>query len=165
MSEQQDKIFVRTFIGVIVVLVVITVALIFLASSAEMGFLDEERAALERDRVVARLQPVAAVRLSGEPMPETVAPKAQEAAGPMSGEEVVASVCAACHDTGLLNAPKTGTKADWEPRLAQGFDTLVKNAINGIRAMPPRGGNPNLSDEEIREAVTIMVEKSGLSAK
>lgn len=164
MGQHQDKAFVRTFIGVIAVLVAITVGLIILASGTSTDYQDEERAALRRERAEARLQPVAAVRLSGEPMPEVVAKQAPAAAAePMSADQVVAQVCAGCHQAGVMGAPKLGAAGDWKPRLAQGFDTLVQNAINGIRGMPPKGGNPSLTDEQIREAVTLMLKDAGLS--
>ncbi len=78
-----------------------------------------------------------------------------------SGEEVVKAVCSMCHAAGLMNAPKIGDKAQWGPRITQGYDTLVKNAINGVRTMPAKGGNPALSDKEVAEAVKHMANASG----
>ena len=77
-----------------------------------------------------------------------------------SGDEVYKAVCSACHSVGLLGSPKFGDKAAWAPRIAQGQDTLVSHAINGIRSMPARGGNPALSDEEVGNAVAYMVAKA-----
>jgi cytochrome c5 len=57
----------------------------------------------------------------------------------------------------VAGAPKTGVAADWAPRIAQGEDTLVTHAINGIRGMPPRGTCATCSDDEIRNAVKHMV--------
>lgn len=82
-----------------------------------------------------------------------------------SGEEVVTAVCGMCHTAGLMNAPKIGDKGLWAPRIAQGYDVLVNNAINGIRAMPARGGNPALTDGEIAGAVAYMANASGASFK
>lgn len=78
-----------------------------------------------------------------------------------SGEEVVTAVCSMCHAAGLMNAPKIGDKAQWAPRIAQGYDTLVSHAINGIRSMPARGGNAALTDGEIANAVANMANASG----
>lgn len=78
-----------------------------------------------------------------------------------SGEEVVKQVCSMCHATGLLNAPKVGDKVAWKPRIAQGYDTLVSHAINGIRSMPARGGNAALTDGEIANAVVNMANQAG----
>jgi len=78
-----------------------------------------------------------------------------------SGEEVVKAVCAMCHAAGLMNAPKIGDKAQWGPRIAQGYETLVQHAQAGIRTMPARGGNPDLSDAEIAGAVANMANQAG----
>ena len=78
-----------------------------------------------------------------------------------SGEEVVKAVCSMCHGAGLMGAPKIGDKGQWGPRIAQGYDTLISHAINGIRSMPPRGGNAALTDGEIANAVANMVNQSG----
>jgi len=78
-----------------------------------------------------------------------------------SGEEVVKAVCAMCHAAGLMNAPKIGDKGQWAPRIAQGYDLLVSHAINGIRSMPAKGGNPALTDGEIANAVANMANASG----
>ncbi|MEY3862219.1 MAG: hypothetical protein RIR60_585 [Pseudomonadota bacterium] len=82
-----------------------------------------------------------------------------------SGEEVVKAVCGMCHTAGLMNAPKIGDKGQWATRIAQGYDVLVSHAINGIRSMPARGGNPALTDGEIANAVAHMANASGASFK
>lgn len=82
-----------------------------------------------------------------------------------SGEEVVTAVCGMCHGTGLMNSPKIGDKDAWKPRIALGYDTLVKNAINGIRTMPAKGGNPALTDGEIANAVAHMANLGGADFK
>jgi len=79
----------------------------------------------------------------------------------MSGEEVVNAACNACHGAGLPGIPKIGDQAAWKPRIAQGYDVLVNNAKQGLRMMPPRGGNPDLTDLEIQRAVAFMANKSG----
>lgn len=78
-----------------------------------------------------------------------------------SGEEVVKAVCSMCHAAGLMNAPKIGDKGQWQPRIAQGYETLVKHALEGIRSMPARGGNPALTDNEVAGAVKYMANASG----
>jgi cytochrome c5 len=78
-----------------------------------------------------------------------------------SGADVVKGVCAMCHATGLMSAPKIGDKTQWEARIAQGYETLVKHAIEGIRTMPAKGGNPDLSDAEIAAAVAEMANQAG----
>ena len=85
----------------------------------------------------------------------TAAPKRE----PYSAEEVLAKVCNACHQTGVLDAPKNGDAGAWKPRAdaAGGIDGLVKSAIAGKNAMPPRGGDPSLSDEELKAAIEQMM--------
>ena len=61
------------------------------------------------------------------------------------------------HGAGIAGAPKFGDKAAWAPRLATGIDTLYKVALTGKGAMPPRGGNKDLSDAEVKAAVDTMV--------
>lgn len=100
---------------------------------------------------------------------EAAAPAAKTAAlvaaaAPVTGkggEEVYKAVCSMCHATGLMNAPKFGDKAQWEPRIKQGQDTLVNNALKGIRMMPAKGGNPGLSDAEVAGAVKYMANAAG----
>lgn len=70
------------------------------------------------------------------------------------------TACMACHASGAAGAPKTGDKAAWKPRIAAGMGTMVKNAINGIGAMPPKGGRPNLTDAQIKAVVKYMAAES-----
>ena len=89
----------------------------------------------------------------------TPAPAAQTAAagaGANAGEALYKQTCSVCHAAGVAGAPKFGDKAAWAPRIAQGIDTLVQNAIKGKNAMPPKGGS-SASDAEIRAAVQYMV--------
>ena len=110
----------------------------------------------EPDVVARRIQPVARVEF------------ADAAAGPraaLSGEEVYKAVCAACHGAGVAGAWKFGDKEAWAPHLKGGLDALVKNAINGIRAMPPRGGRADLTDIEVARAVVYMANAAGANFK
>jgi cytochrome c5 len=85
------------------------------------------------------------------------------AGGAINAEQIVNTSCAACHGTGALNSPKIGDKGAWGPRIAKGYETLVKHAIDGFNMMPARGGNPALSDAEIAHAVAFMANKAGAS--
>ena len=82
-----------------------------------------------------------------------------------TGEQVVKSVCAACHQAGKNGAPRVGDREAWIPRLKQGVDTVVASAIRGHGGMPPRGGQANLTDLEIRNAVLYMFNPAGTAAK
>ena len=73
------------------------------------------------------------------------------------GKDVYESTCRKCHRTGIEDAPKAGDKAAWAPRIATGKEALVKSVIEGKGAMDPRGGKPELTDEEIRAAVDYLL--------
>lgn len=82
-----------------------------------------------------------------------------------SGQQVYDAVCATCHSSGALNAPKFDSKGDWAARLGKGFDTLVKHALEGFNQMPARGGDGDLSDVEVARAVAYMANSAGASFK
>jgi cytochrome c5 len=72
----------------------------------------------------------------------------------MTGPDVVTKVCGACHTAGVLGAPKIGDKGAWASRGS--LSTLVASAVKGKNAMPPKGGDPSLSDAEIKAAIQEM---------
>lgn len=77
-----------------------------------------------------------------------------------TGEAVYKAQCTACHATGVTGAPKSGNAAEWAPRIAKGYDTLLTHALKGFNAMPPQGGG-NFSDLEIGRAVVYMANAAG----
>ncbi|MEJ2173667.1 MAG: c-type cytochrome [bacterium] len=77
------------------------------------------------------------------------------------GVDIFDAVCWACHTEGNDGAPRIGDRAAWEKRAAQGLDTLTRNALQGIRGMPPHGGNTSLSRLELQRAIVYMVNASG----
>lgn len=81
-----------------------------------------------------------------------------------AGKSVYGKACALCHAAGVAGAPKPGDKEDWAPRIAQGNDVLYKHALEGFTgakgAMPARGGNASLSDDDVKAAVDFMVAQS-----
>lgn len=81
----------------------------------------------------------------------------QVASAELSGEQVYQQVCASCHAAGVLNAPKPGDAAAWDARMAKGIEAVYASAINGIGAMPAKGGRPDVSDESVKAAVDFMV--------
>lgn len=114
--------------------------------------------------------PISAVAVSAPasnapaaPIVAAVIPAAADAsaAKPAGGEGVYKTACAACHSAGIAGAPKSGDKAAWAPRLAQGKDTLYKHAIQGFQGkggvMPAKGGNTALSDADVKSAVDYMM--------
>ncbi len=78
-----------------------------------------------------------------------------------TGKDVVTSTCSACHATGKNGAPRIGDKKAWGKVASQGLTSLTQVALDGIRQMPPHGANLQLTDTEIKRAVTYMVNRSG----
>ncbi|MEN6585218.1 MAG: c-type cytochrome [Sulfuricella sp.] len=77
-----------------------------------------------------------------------------------TGEQIVKARCGECHSTGKGGAPHIGNMEEWSPRLKSGVENLVKSSIRGHNAMPSRGGLSNLSDADMRAAITYMVTPS-----
>jgi len=78
-------------------------------------------------------------------------------ASSIDGKALYKTICFACHDTGAANSPKLTDKAIWQPRIALGKEALYNTAINGKAAMPPKGGNMALSDDEVKAIVDYMI--------
>ena len=178
MGENDDKVFLKRFSGIIAGLVIVTILIIIISvgnDRLEPG-LNPSRAILAEERVA----PVAAVRTelpsadveqqdagttemdssetstAAEP-DEQLADAPVESTADIDGSAIYASTCIACHSTGVAEAPVPGSDS-WNERAANGVDELVANAIAGIAPMmPPKGGNPNLSDVEIRAVVEHMM--------
>ncbi|HHX2519221.1 TPA: c-type cytochrome [Neisseria subflava] len=96
--------------------------------------------------------------------PKADAAKAEDkgaAAGGADGKKVYEASCQACHGGAVPGVPHVGKKEDWAPRIQQGKDTLHKHALEGFNAMPAKGGNGSLSDDEVKAAVDYMANQSG----
>lgn len=78
-----------------------------------------------------------------------------------TGEAIYKAVCIACHDSGVAHAPKLGDAAAWKPLIEEGQHVLSAHAFVGVRAMPARGGDDELSLEEFSRAVAWMARNSG----
>jgi len=111
--------------------------------------------AMTPESVASRIQPVGRLEFGAPPA----------APGTRNGESIVKAVCSNCHAQGLANAPKIGDANAWAPHIKEGLPALVKNAINGIRAMPPRGGDATLTDIEVARAVVFMANQAGAKFK
>ena len=83
----------------------------------------------------------------------------QKAPVKRTGEQIVKMRCIKCHETGKGGAPKIGDRDAWIPRLKDGLDATVRSAINGHGGMPARGGMPSVSDAELKDAITYMINK------
>ena len=104
-----------------------------------------------------RIQPVARVELAAS------GPKV--AVGSRSGGNMIKAACGACHNARAAGAPKTGDQGAWAPRIALGLDGLLKSAIAGKNAMPPKGGVADATEDEIKRAIVVMANQSGASFK
>lgn len=154
----QDKQFYTTFFVIMAGLAVLAIILVITATSLTSDVSRSEPEAV----VIDNIKPVGQVYVAGESEPESAAVTADAgaAAEPKSGEEIYNGSCMACHATGAAGAPKVGDAATWAPRIAQGNDKLLANAINGLNAMPPKGLCMACSDADLQAAIDYMVSQS-----
>ncbi|MCB1737917.1 MAG: cytochrome c5 family protein [Gammaproteobacteria bacterium] len=160
--SDHDSSFFKTFVGVLGFLVVLAFVIFFVAQYVidKSGINNSAETQSIRDEAIAkRIAPEGKVRMMGDA--EIASASADAAAGPKSAKDIVTATCSGCHSSGVLGAPKIGDKASWDARYAGGLDALVASAIAGKGAMPARGGNAALSDEEVRAAVEQMLADSG----
>jgi len=161
-EEQTDKVFIRNMIIVLVLLVVFTFSIVFLAR--DVGFKDEEDNPSRAVTTEERIKPVADVFTGEEGAAAIEAAAATSVTevkaafdGSLDAEMIYASVCSVCHGTGAAGAPIPGSPLMAE-RAGKGMDVLMQNALNGLNAMPPRGGRADLSDEQVRVIVEYMIQ-------
>ncbi len=165
MSAEHDRKFFDTFMLILGILAAITIGLMLLAGVISDRTAKQFRAEdpLNQRETLARIAPVAKVAVAGQDNTALAVPAAATttAAVDLPGEEVYAQICSACHTAGVAGAPKSGDKAAWGPRLAQGAATLNKHAIEGFQGkagyMPPKGGRTDLTDQSVINAVEHMV--------
>lgn len=155
MSDQHNALIKtpRQLITVVILAFVVPVIVIILLANYVAGSRTGGAGsdAMTPEAISDRLKPVGVVAL-------------QQAGGARTlqgGEAVYKAACAACHASGAAGAPKTGDNAAWGTRMKQGFDTLVKHAVEGFKAMPPKGGNPDLDPIEVARAVAFIGNQSG----
>jgi len=117
--------------------------------------------AYTEDKILERISPIGSIRT--EPFLADSSTNVNDTniiKVALSGEEVYANRCAACHEAGVLNAPKIGDTAAWAPRISKGLDTLLYSVLNGKGAMASQKGPLN-TDEELKAAVIYLSNKSG----
>jgi cytochrome c5 len=162
--RHHDLVFLKHFSQVIGFLVVVTISLILLGLYLN-GKKPEERNPAAEAATLARIQPAGAVYAgaTGAAAQAQAAQAALEAAkgqvaygGTLDGATIFGNLCTGCHTAGVAGAPRL-VQADWTARLAQGKDVLHKHAIEGFNAMPPKGGNPALTDEQVVATVDWML--------
>ena len=144
---------------------IIVVALAFIVPIVIIGLLSQLLTSTPHDtsgdeqRVLERIKPVGSVVIADASVPR----------GNLTGEQVYGQVCKTCHDAGLAGAPKSGDKAQWTARIAEGEKTLVQHAVAGFQGkagvMPPKGGNTDLTDDEVHRAVVYLANQVGAGWK
>jgi len=144
----------RQLLTVVVLSFVVPVILIvllatFVVRSTSSGVSGSD--AFSEKAVNERMRPVGVVAFAESGASKTL----------QSGDAVYTAACSACHAAGLAGAPRTGDAAAWAPRIKSGFDLLVKHAVEGFKAMPPKGGNSSLDPIEVARAVAYMANQSG----
>ena len=164
MSEQDDKIFMKRFSLVIAGLAVVAVLIIFFAIEMNEQLAGSDNP-MQDVAKVDRIEPVFGV-YAGDTGRAAAQAAAEEAAGSQQqqvafdgstdGEMIYNNVCQACHMAGAAGAPQL-VADQWTDRLPQGEDTLVQHAIDGIGAMPAKGGRSDLTDEQVRASVEYML--------
>ena len=144
---------------VIVVLLAFIVPIVVIGLLSQLFTSMSEDTSADEQRVLERIKPVGMVVIA-----EATGPK-----GSLTGEQVYGQICKTCHEGGLAGAPKTGDKAAWGPRIAQGEKVLVQHAIAGYQGksgvMPPKGGNADLTDDEVHRAVVFVANQAGATWK
>jgi cytochrome c5 len=170
---KSDQSFIRQFSWLIAGLHVLALALLIMAYVIHRQE-PKETNPHAAQKVAQRLAPAGAVSAGDTGRAALAA--AQEAAataaasqvafgGSTDGKTVYEGICHSCHTAGVAGAPKLGDKANWAPRIAQGIDTLVKHAIEGYHGpdgnfMPPKGGMPSLTDEQVKNTVQWIVDQA-----
>jgi cytochrome c5 len=168
--SKSDQSVLRQFAIMIGGLAVLTVVLI-LSALAIYEHAPHETDPNQPAQITERITPAGAVYAgnTGRAAMQAAADAAAKAAasqvaygGTTDGKEIFDHLCTSCHTSGVAGAPKVGDKAMWGPRIAEGLDTLIKHATDGYHGpdgnfMPPKGGNPALTDEQVKAAVTWIV--------
>ena len=169
-----DPIPAKVAIGIAIGAVALVVGLILLVQLV-LGLYasrsPKDDPAMSPQAVAQRLQPVAklAIDPNAAATPAPAAPTAVAAAAASapaakakqapagSGKATYDAVCNVCHGAGVAGAPKYGDKAAWALRVKTGKEALYANVTKGKGAMPPKGGNPSLSEADMKAAVDYMV--------
>ena len=169
-----DSGFIKTPTQLIVVVVlafVIPIVAIFTIIHFAMGGEKSRATVTMSDKAVAeRIKPVGStpdIEKGPSPLVPVPAPVVVAAAGAdagkaaaPNGKAVYEANCQACHAAGVAGAPKLGDKAAWAPRIGTGVAALQASAIKGKNAMPPKGGNLSLSDDDVKAAVDYLVSQA-----
>ena len=155
-----DLDFLKRFSLVIAFLSLVTVGLILFAAYLN-GVIPAEVSPMAQQREQARIAPEGAVYAGATGAAAQAAAASQVAyGGTMDGAVIYNNLCTGCHTSGAGGAP-TLDPSHWTARVAQGQDVLYKHAIDGFTGatgvMPAKGGNPALTDEQVKATVDWML--------
>jgi cytochrome c len=128
----------------------------------EDGFFFDDRPDTINTGCMKDCKDPASIEILSEPAIVTMQEEEQVAvveAAPEGGQKVYQQACQMCHEAGVAGSPMTGDAAAWADRIAKGRDMLLSNAINGIGVMPAKGGQIQLSDEEVASAVDYLIQQ------
>lgn len=78
--------------------------------------------------------------------------------GALDGRLLYEKACASCHANGFNGAPRL-VPSDWPNYEQVGVEPYTVMAIQGVGIMPPRGGQPDLTDEQVRRAVEYILDQ------
>lgn len=128
------------------------------------------------DEIAQRIEPVGVVCIEGQicgaeqtkaitvadnkTSTSSVKAEAEAAYSGRAPQNIYNRYCIACHASGAAGAPRLGNAKEWQPHIAKGMDTMLKNVIHGIGAMPPKGICSDCTDEELKHTIQYMINQS-----
>ncbi len=160
----------KQLITILLLAIVFPIAIVVLLAQYATGGISviKNDPALSDESVAKRLQPVGKLVFASDLLQTdadlgaalaTAAPTVAVSSADRI-QAVYTASCAACHVSGAAGAPKQGDKLAWAPRIKNGNATLYNSAIKGKNAMPAKGGNASLSDDDVKAVVDYMVSQA-----
>ncbi len=164
----------KQLITVLLLAIVFPIAIVVLLAQYATGGIavNKDDPALTDESVAKRLKPVGELVLASDLPPAdansamgtdqiaSAATPVAAASGADKIQTIYTASCAACHVSGAAGAPKQGDKAAWAPRIKNGNAALYASVIKGKGAMPAKGGNTSLSDDDVKAVVDYMVSQA-----
>ena len=169
--ETTDKQFFLTFTGVTAILIILAIIVLLAANLIGSRVANERKSQAQIKLSNDRIKPIGQVSLKSQPVkivkkdPTTIVAvveteQVDSLASADTGEKTYGGICQSCHAAGIGGAPIVGDISIWRKRLESGTDKLYQSVINGLGIMPAKGGDPSLTDAEIRAAVDYMIDVS-----
>jgi cytochrome c5 len=127
------------------------------------GFFFDDRPDTSNTACMKDCKDPASIRIMSEPAIATLQQEEKEVVSAVEvsgGEQIYQQACQMCHAAGVAGAPMTGDANAWAVRIEKGRDKLLNNAIQGIGVMPAKGGQSQLSDEEVASAVDFLIQQA-----